>query len=345
MTDGKSAARHLEVRSDWLALRKEPALEPALPIVDAHHHFLDRPTNRYLLDDLVADIRGGHNIWATVYVQSTGMGYRMTGDPNYAPVGEAEFANCVAGTPASTDHGPVRVCAGIVGYADLALGDGVKPVLEALIEAGGGHFRSIRDSLVWDEYGHLNARGSARNGRMRNPAFRAGFAALAPLGLLFDAWVYHPQLDELADFARAFPETSFVLNHMGGPVHIAAYAGRREEIFAQWSASMRRLAACPNVTVKLGGIGMNYGGFGFHEQAMPPSSQMLCDAWRPYVETCIEAFGTGRCMFESNFPVDKGTCSYAVVWNAFKRMVAGASAAEKADLFSGTAARVYRLAI
>ena len=342
MAISTSSPRHIEVRPEWLALRIEEALEPDLPIIDAHHHFHDRPTNRYLLEDLTADMLGGHNVRATVYVQSTGMNYRTSGDPNFASVGEAEFAGGVA---AQCAKGPVRVCAGIVGYADLALGGRVKPILEALLEAGGGYFRSIRDSLVWDEYGHLNARGTARQGRMRNPLFREGFACLAPLGIAFDAWVYHPQLDELADFANAFPATSFVLNHLGGPVHIAAYAGRRDAIFAEWSAAMRRLAGCPNVTVKLGGIGMNYGGFGFHELDVPPSSQMLCDAWRPYIETCIEAFGVQRCMFESNFPVDKGVCSYTVVWNAFKRMVSGASTAEKAALFSGTAARVYRLAL
>jgi predicted TIM-barrel fold metal-dependent hydrolase len=178
---------------------------------------------------------------------------------------------------------------------------------------------------------------------MAEPAFRAGFACLAKHGLSFDAWLYHTQIHQLADLARAFPATPIVLDHVGGPLGVGPYRGRRDEVFADWRNGIRALAECPNVHMKLGGLAMVVNGFDFHENVLPPSSGELADAWRPYMETCIEAFGPHRCMFESNFPVDKGMCSYPVLWNAFKRIAAGASSAEKAALFHDTAARFYRL--
>jgi predicted TIM-barrel fold metal-dependent hydrolase len=180
-------------------------------------------------------------------------------------------------------------------------------------------------------------------GLMADATFREGFARLAPLNLTFDAWLYHPQIDELTALAQAFPDTQIVLNHVGGPLAIGVYAGKRDEVFARWAASTRGLAKCPNVFVKLGGMAMRINGFDFHEKADPPSSETLAAAWRPYVETCVEAFGASRGMFESNFPVDKGSYAYAPYWNACKILARSASAAEKADLFSGAAARFYRL--
>ena len=180
-------------------------------------------------------------------------------------------------------------------------------------------------------------------GLLADRTFREGFAALAPLNLSFDAWLYHPQIDELADLARAFPDTRIVMNHVGGPLAIGRYAGKRDEVFPTWAAAIRNLATCPNVVVKLGGMAMRINGFDFHEKADPPSSETLAAAWKPYVETCIEAFGAARCMFESNFPVDKGSYAYAPFWNACKILARGAGAGEKTDLFSGTAARFYRL--
>jgi predicted TIM-barrel fold metal-dependent hydrolase len=259
-------------------------------------------------------------------------------------VGETEFANGVAAMSASGIYGKTRHCAGIVGHADLTLGGRVEPVLEAHLRAGGVRFRGIRHIAAWD------ADTSVRNpaydppaGLLGDAAFREGFAALGRFGLTFDAWLFHPQIDELTDLARAFPQVGIVLDHVGGPIGIGAYAGRRQAVFPDWAASIRRLAGCPNVYVKLGGLGMRLGGFGFHEQPEPPSSEALAAAWRPYIETCIEAFGPARAMFESNFPVDKGSYSYAVFWNACKRLAHGASDAERAQLFSGTAARFYRL--
>ena len=336
-------ANYLPVRQAWLDRRKEPILEPGLPIIDPHHHLWDRPGWRYLLDELLADTNSGHNIVATVFVQARAM-HRETGPVEMRPVGETEFINGVAAMSASGIYGKTRVGAGIVGNADLALGGRVEPVLAAHIRAGGDRFRGIRHITAWDA--DASVRNPAHNpppGLLADKSFREGFAVLGRLGLSFDAWLYHPQIDELTDLARAFPDTKIVLNHVGGPIGIGAYGGKHKEVFPGWATSIKALAACPNVFVKVGGLGMRIGGFGFHEQAEPPSSETLVATWRPYFETCIEAFGSSRSMFESNFPVDKGSYSYPVFWNACKILTGGASNADRADLFAMTAARFYKL--
>ena len=336
---------HLPIRPDWLALRQEEIIDPGLPIVDPHHHLVDRAnTGRYLLPELLADTGSGHNVTATVYLEWLSM-YRAAGPAEMRPVGEVEFADGIAAMAASGTYGRTRVCAGIVGHADLMLGERVEPVLEAMIAAGGGRFRGIR--YITASHPDEGARGSSIDrpaGLLMEPKVRAGFARLHPLGLSFDAWMYHTQLGELADLARAFPETPIVLDHVGGPIGIGPYAGRRDEVFAQWRAGIAELARCPNVHVKLGGLGMRLFGFEAHNGETPPGSEQLALLWRPYIATCIEAFGPQRAMFESNFPVDKGSGSYHVFWNAFKRIAAGFSADEKAALFAGTASRFYRLA-
>jgi L-fuconolactonase len=335
---------HLPVRPEWLALRQKEILEPELPIVDPHHHLVDRAnTGRYLLPELLADTGSGHNITATVYLEWLSM-YRADGPIALRPVGEVEFANGVAAIADSGTYGRTRVCAGIVGYADLMLGAQVEPVLEAMIMAGGGRFRGIR--YISASHPDEAARGSSVNrpsGLLMNAKVREGFARLHPLGLSFDAWMYFTQLGELVDLARAFPATLIVLDHVGGAIGIGPYAGRRDAVFAEWKQSIGELARCPNVHVKLGGLGMRLFGFDVHTGATPPSSEQLATLWRPYIETCIEAFGPERAMFESNFPVDKGGGSYHVFWNAFKRLAQGCSAAEKTALFSGTASKFYRL--
>jgi predicted TIM-barrel fold metal-dependent hydrolase len=334
---------YLPVRQAWLDRRKEPILEPELPIVDPHHHLWDRPGWRYLLDDLLADTNSGHNILATVFVQARSM-HRATGPEEMRPVGETEFVNGVAAMSASGVYGKTKVCAGIVGHADLTLGGRVEPVLTALIRAGGNRFRGIRHITVWDDDATLRNPGhNSAPALLADKNFREGFAVLGRLGLSFDAWLLHPQIGELADLARAFPETRIVLNHVGGPVGIGTYAGKHKEVFPHWAASIKALAACPNVYVKVGGLGMRVGGFGFDKQPDPPSSETLAATWRPYVETSIEAFGSSRAMLESNFPVDKGSYSYPVFWNACKLLTKGASSTERADLFARTAARFYRL--
>jgi predicted TIM-barrel fold metal-dependent hydrolase len=270
--------------------------------------------------------------------------YRTGGPEAFRPVGEVEFANGVAAMAASGGYGKTAICAGIVSHVNLLLGDGAKPVLEAEITAGNGRFRGIRHSSAWDadpNVAHMYA--TRPKGLLLDPAFRKGFACLAPLGLSFDAWLFHPQIGELTDLARAFPDTKIVLDHCGGPIGIGRYAGKREEVFPVWKASIQQIAKCRNVVVKLGGLAMCLLGYDFHLRPKPPSSEQAAAAWRPYIETCIEAFGPDRCMFESNFPPDKGQCSYQVIFNAFKRIAAQYSEAEKTALFSKTATDFYRL--
>jgi L-fuconolactonase len=327
----------------WWAQRKEEILEPALEIVDPHHHLWDRDDHRYLLNQLIADSSSGHNITHSVFVECGAM-YRADGPAEMKPVGEIEFVNGTAAMSANGRYGKSRLCAGIVGHADLRLGDGVARVLEAEIAAGNGRFRGIRHSVVWNQ-SEVFSRGRTNSpkGQVADPTWRAGFARLAPLNLSFEAWLYHPQLMDLADLARAFPQTTIVLNHVGGPLGIGPYADKKEETFALWKAGIAELGKCQNVVVKLGGLGMLFGMFDFHKRETPPSSEELARAYKPYLETCIAAFGPDRGMFESNFPPDGVSSSYAVLWNAFKRLAAEYSADEKAKLFSGTAKRVYRL--
>ncbi len=331
----------------WLAQVQEDTLEPELPICDPHHHLWDdRPERvepRYLIDEILADINSGHNIVSTVFVQCSAM-HRADGPEAMKPVGETEFVNGIAAMSASGLYGSARIAAAIVGTADLALGDGVAAVLEAHLRAGGGRFRGIRHIAAWD------ASGAAINARPMPPAhlyldanFRAGYAHLESHNMSFEGWCYHPQIPELTDLARTFPNITIILNHFGGPLGVGPYAGKRDEILPQWRADITELATCDNVVAKLGGINMDINGFGWHEQARPPSSTELMEATRPYYEHTIEQFGVDRCMFESNYPVDKQSCSYNVLWNSFKRLTETYSADEKAKLYHDTAARVYRI--
>jgi predicted TIM-barrel fold metal-dependent hydrolase len=328
----------------WVAQRKEEIIEPALEIVDPHHHLWDREGHRYLLDQLLADTGSGHNITQTVFIECGSM-YRADGPTEMKPVGEVEFVNGTSAMSASGRYGSARLCAGIVGHADLRLGDGVARVLEAHIAAGDGRFRGIRHSVTWDASDTLaKARTNPPKGQMEDATWRAGFARLAPLELTFEAWLYHPQLFELADLARAFPQTTIILNHVGGPIGIGPYKDKKEETFAQWKAGIAELGKCQNVVVKLGGLGMLMGMFDFYGRETPPSSADLASAYKPYIDTCITAFGVDRAMFQSNFPPDGASSSYPILWNAFKHLAANFTPAEKAALFSGTAKRVYRLA-
>jgi predicted TIM-barrel fold metal-dependent hydrolase len=260
-------------------------------------------------------------------------------------VGETEFANGVAAMSASGLYGNLRACAGIVSHVDLRLGAKAGAVFDAQIAAGNGRFKGIRYQTGWDaDPGIRNSRTDPTPELTRDKTWREGFKELARRNLTFDAWLYHPQLGELAELADAFPGTPIILDHVGGPLGYASYASRHDEVFAVWKKSMIELARRPNITVKVGGLGMAMGWFDFYERPTPPGSQELAAAFKPWVETTIEIFGADRCMFESNFPVDKITSGYGVLWNAFKRLAAGASPAEKTALFSGTASRVYRLA-
>jgi predicted TIM-barrel fold metal-dependent hydrolase len=335
----RHAYPHPHVNEAWLGRLREDIIEPALPIVDAHHHLWERPSGRYLLEDLTADLEAGHNVGATVFIQC-GFGYRSDGPEELRPVGETEY---IAALAARAEAAGIRACAGIVGYCDFRQGDRVDAVLEAHVAAGGGRFKGIRQSAGWDAAVVMTTSSPAPEHLLMDPAFRAGLRRLGKFGLSYECSLYHPQLPELIDLARALPNQAILANHCGGPINVGPYRAHLDRTFAAWQRDLRELARCPNVHLKLGGQAMTIRGFVFHEAVLPPSSGELEAAWRPYMATCIDAFGAERCMFESNFPVDKGMCSYPVVWNAFKRLAGGCSDAEKAALFHGTATRFYRL--
>jgi predicted TIM-barrel fold metal-dependent hydrolase len=338
----KAFGRIFAAREDWLTrAQPEPILEPELAIIDTHHHLWEAP-GRYLLEDFLADAGTGHNVVASVYVEC-GSHQRIEGPAEFRPVGEIEFAASVA-AQCEADPTKPRVAAGIVGFADLTLGDRVEPVLAALIEAGGGRLRGIRHSAGWHDDPVIgNNHHGAGPGLYLRPDFREGLARLTRMGLSLDALVYHPQHGDLIDLARACPDATIIVNHTGMPLGYGPFAGRPREVEAQWRTTMPGIAACPNVVMKLGGMMMRLAAFDYHTAPGPASSEQLAASWRPYIEPCIELFGAERCTFESNFPVDKMGIGYAALWNAFKRIAAAASASEKAALFSGTARRVYRL--
>ena len=332
-----------ETHTEWLELISEDTLAPAQPICDPHHHLWDHPNHRYLLDELLLDTNSGHKIASTVFVECGSM-FRQDGPPNMRPVGETEFVQGVAAMSASGGYGDTKVAAGIVSFADLTAGDAVKPVLEAHIAASPNRFRGIRHAAGWD------ASPVVRNSHTHPPQslylqedFRQGFAWLNKLNLSFDAWFYHTQLDEFIDLANAFPETIIIMDHFGGPLGIGPYAGKQHEIFAYWQKRIELLGRCPNVYAKLGGINMKANGFDWHKRKQPPSSEELADATAHYYHHVIEHFGSSRCMFESNFPVDKSSCSYNVLWNTFKRIAKKYTAADQRALLHDTAVQAYQL--
>jgi predicted TIM-barrel fold metal-dependent hydrolase len=334
--------------NDWLALTSEPTLEPEIPICDPHHHFWDFrtqriPYQRYLLHELAADINSGHNVRSTVFVEARAM-YRSDGPEEIRPVGEVEFVQGLAAASASGVYGPGRAAAAIVGHANLNLGERVEPVLEALQAASPNRFRGIRHSVTWDPNPEVeNTAAHNMKGQLASDNFRAGARVLARMGLSLEGWLFFPQLPELADFAKAVPDLTIILNHIGGLLRVGPYANRDNEVLAMWRSGIAAVADCPNVNIKLGGIGMPRTGFDWHAQVKPIGSEELAESMAPFMTYCIEQFGPNRCMFESNFPVDKVSYSYNVMYNAFKRLSKGYSATERANMFHDTAARVYRI--
>jgi len=326
----------------WLNQVVEEIVEPERPICDPHHHLWHRAGSRYLLDELMADTGSGHNVVSTVFVECASM-YRADGPASMRCVGETEFVNGVAAMTASGGYGEFRACLGIVSLADLTLGTKVGEVLDAHMAAS-SRFRGIRHAAGWDPSDDIrNSHTDPCEELLLDGKFREGFAELGKRSLSFDAWLYHPQIPELTDLARAFPDTTIIFNHFGGPLGIGPYAGQREEIFSRWQENVAALAECPNVYAKLGGLVMPINGFEFHKRDLPASSDEIVAATGRYYRHAIECFGPERCMFESNFPVDKQSCSYHVLYNAFKKMVADASEADKAALFHDTAHHAYRL--
>lgn len=327
----------------WLAMVQEAILDPDRQIVDAHHHLWGAPRSTYLLNEFAADFNAGHNVVATIFADCSER-YHISGPEAYRSVGETEFAVEVAHAAIGGQYGSTDVNAGIISRADLGEGDSVRGVLEAHIEAGKGRFKGIRFSSAWDPSPDI--RSTARTPPERllyDPKVREGAAHMGSLGLVLDLWVYHHQLRDVADFAAALPDVSMVLNHVGGPLGIGPYAGKTGEVFALWEEGLRVVAEQPNVAIKVGGLGMKLFGFGFENGATPPSSEILAATWRPYVETSIDAFGPSRAMFESNFPVDQVSCSYTVLWNAYKRLAGPLSEDEKEQMFSLAASRIYDL--
>jgi L-fuconolactonase len=331
--------------NDWLALTQEPTLEPEIPICDPHHHFWDLrpdriPYQRYLLHELAADLNCGHNVRSTVFIEARAM-YRPDGPVELRPVGEIEFVQGLAAASATGLYGPCRAASAIVGHANLNLGDRVEPVLEALQAASPNRFRGIRHTVTWDPHPEIDNR--EKEGVLATAEFRAGAQVLARMGLSLDTGVCFPQLPELTAFAKAVPNLTIILNHLGGLTRVGPYGNRDDEVLATWRNGIAAVAACPNVNLKLGGIGMPRLGFDWYNRTKPIGSEELAMSMAPFMTYCIEQFGPGRCMFESNFPVDKVSFSHHVLFNAFKRFSKGYSASERPALFHDTAARAYRI--
>ena len=338
----KPLAFHPIPVESWLKKCQEEILEPDLPIVDPHHHLWRRGEWIYEGEELRADLLSGHDIRATVFLQC-GERHHQHGPESLRPVGETEYVRGVAESLDSRYQ--VHACQAIVGRADLTLGAEVDAVLEAQIAAGAGRFRGIRHGVatIDDDPVVSTQPGRPPAGLLLDSRYRAGAARLQKFGLSFDSWAYHTQLDDLATLAKALPELPIMINHVGGPLGIGRWDGKRDDVFAQWRVSMAKLSQFPNVHVKLGGLGMRSIGYGYFGRPSPPSSAELARDWAPWIDFCISNFGPARCMFESNFPVDRCSTSYAVLWNAFKRLASGYSKAEKRDLFGATAIRFYRL--
>ena len=343
MSNAPKHALKLQANVDpaWLKGRTEEIIDPSLPIIDPHHHLWDTwDGRRYLFDDVLADFRSGV---ASVFVEAEAM-YDADRPIEMQPVGETEFANGIAAQSASGRYGDIRICAGIVGHCDLGLGSRVEPVIEEHLKAGRGRFRGIRPVVVWHEDPEVRPR-EIKPHILIQPASLEAIAVIARYELTLDIWAFFTQLDEVLQVCKRFPDLKIIVNHVGGPIGIGPYAGRREEMLQCWRSRVAALAECPNVFMKIGGMAMRYSGLRFRQAPLPPSSDMLVESWKDYVEFCIEKFGASRCMFESNFPVDKALCSYHVLWNAFKKMTAGCSQTEQHQLFFGTAKQIYRLAV
>ena len=331
--------------NDWLALTQEPTLEPELLICDPHHHFWDlrpgsTPYQRYLLHELNADIYSGHNVRSTVFLEARSM-YSAGGPEELRPVGEVEFVQGLAAASASGVYGPSRAAAGIIGHADLKLGGKVAPVLEALQAASPNRFRGIRHNVTWNTDPAWDNRET--EGILANADFIAGAKVLSQKGLVLDLMQSFPQLPEIAAFAKTVPDLSIIINHIGGVSRVGIYSGKDDEIIPEWRDGISAVAACPNVTMKLGGMGMPRFGYGWHARDVPIGSEELAESMAPWMDHCIEQFGPDRCMFESNFPPDKVSFSYNVMYNAFKRLSKCYSAAERASLFHDTAVGVYHI--
>lgn len=328
----------MEIKENWLALTQEEPIDAELPICDPHHHFWQKPDGDYLLEELFQDIGGGHNIVQTVFVECESINRENV--QGMMAVDETSFVDDLTSPDKTKPFGAIKVAAGIVGHVDFTQGSRVVPVIEAHMEAS-DRFRGIRQVATWDADKEIFSPGVPH--LLARADFQEGVAQLRYFGLNFETFVYHPQLGELADLAGKFPDLPIILDHLGGPLRIGRYAKNDEAVFREWKKGIRGLAEHENVFIKLGGLGMPITGFHWSDQPVPPDSAELSRTMAPYFSWCIEHFGADRCMFESNFPVEKMSMSYTVLWNAFKRIAKDFSDLERRHLFHDTAAGIYHL--
>ncbi len=327
---------------EWRSLVKEDIVEPNRRIIDPHHHLWSTPSfwGTYELEDLWRDTSSGHNVEKTVFIDCHS-NYRKDGPMHLRPVGETEYVASVA--KASEADPEKATIAAIISYADMTLGKSVSEVLEAHDVAGEGRFRGIRHAGPYDTTGTLTNAGRGRPCPYTRTDFQEGVRTLGSMGYTYDTWHFFHQNREYLELAQAVPETTMILDHFGTPLGVGAYAGKQEEIFEQWQGDIAMIAKCPNVVAKLGGLAMPDNGFGWDKNARPPTSDEFVKAQKRYYLHTIECFGPDRCMFESNFPVDKLSISYQVLWNGLKKIVVDFTEEEKDAMFYGTAARVYRV--
>ena len=329
-----TSSPHHKVREDWLALGQEEILAPEQLIFDCHHHLWERPEGRYRSEELMADIGSGHDVRASLYVQCR-TGYRDHGPESFRPVGEVE-------TVLDWTRGQDRFPAGVVAMADLQLGDAVRPVLNALDEAGQGRVTGIRNTTAWHSDPAVRSNPNPPpEGLLQTGAFIDGARAVAAHGLSLDVWAYQTQLDEVRALAEAVPELTVIVDHCGGPLGVGPHDRHDPETFRAWRDALSSVAAQPNTRIKIGGFGLAVFGWRYADAPKPPKSETLAKDWQPWVAACLDLFGPYRAMFESNFPVDKGQFGYRTLWNAFKRLAAPLSRDERDALFWRSAARTY----
>jgi L-fuconolactonase len=338
---------HLPVRQEWLNQHIEDPILPNFPIIDPHHHLWDVGFGRYYIEELLEDINSsGHNIEATVYIMSSSNTkiYAKDGLEEFKPLTEIEFATSEGKRADLIPDNKVKVNASIVGSVDLTFGSKLEPVLEKAINISEGRLKGIRMLLASHSDPRISS-GAVKSdlGLMLHPNFIDGAKCIQNADLSLDFWIYHTQLNEMEKIARALPDLTIILNHVGGPIHLGEYEGKQAVTHREWRSAMIRLSRIPNINVKLGGLGMAVNGAKFHNDKIPPNSVQLSDVWKPWIYETIDMFGFDRCMFESNFPVDKGSCSYGALWNAFKILATDMSDDEKNKLFSKNAARIYKI--
>ncbi len=326
--------------NDWLSQVREDIIDPDREIVDPHHHLWPQVAMHYNLDQLWSDTGAGHKVTQTVFMEC-GSAYRSAGPDHLKPVGETEFVTAAA---IRSREDPARATiAGLIAHADLTRSD-LDDCLDAHETAAQGLFRGIRHAGASDpQPDALTIPGLAPEGLYLHADFRRGVARLGERGLTYDTWHYHHQNLAFRDLAKAVPGTTMILDHFGTPLGVGRFEGQRDEIFAVWKDDVAAIAECPNVYAKIGGLAMPDNGFGWNTRDMPPSSDEFVDAQARYYSHMIDCFGPERCMFESNFPVDRLSISYEVLWNGLKKIAADYSEAEKDMLFTGTARRIYRL--